>query len=98
MRKDIKDISKNGSLLQVIEQIRQKVKQLSMNLVGKLSVNLGDLSINIERKPGNVILSVLAMCLILFSCDKFLEENPRDQLPAGDVYNTLPELYLNAVA
>lgn len=98
MRKDIKDISKNGSLSQVIEQIRQKVKQLIMNLVGKLSVKLGDLSINMERKPGNVILSVLAMCLTLFSCDKFLEENPRDQLPAGDVYNTLPELYLNAVA
>ena len=40
----------------------------------------------------------LAMCLGLFSCDKFLQENPKDKLPEDDVYNTISEVYLNAVA
>lgn len=40
----------------------------------------------------------LAMCLGLFSCSKFLEENPKDKLPEDDVYNTISEVYLNAVA
>ena len=39
----------------------------------------------------------LAMCLGLFSCSKFLEENPKDKLPEDDVYNTISEVYLNAV-
>lgn len=41
---------------------------------------------------------LLAACLVLFSCDKFLEENPKDMLPADDVYNSISEVYLNAVA
>lgn len=121
MRKDIKDTSKNGSLLRHTEQIIQLLKMLFTKTKGKLSVYLTYLSINIKQKLGNkeqflfssmkiscmkissmmissMKISVLAICLILFSCDKFLEENPRDQLPADDVYNTLPELYLNAVA
>lgn len=98
MRTNIKDRSIHVSSLQVIGQIIQRVKQLFTKLVGKLSINSVLLSINIERKPKNVIIALFAMCLALFSCDKFLEENPRDKLPAGDVYNTLPELYLNAVA
>lgn len=40
----------------------------------------------------------LAMCLGLFSCSKFLEENPKDKLPEDDVYNSISEVYLNAVA
>lgn len=40
----------------------------------------------------------IAMCMILFSCDKFLEENPKDKLPEGDVFNNITELYHNAVA
>lgn len=121
MRKDIKDTSKNGSLLRHTEQIIQLLKMLFTKTKGNLSVYLTYLSINIKQKLGNkeqflfssmkiscmkissmmissMKISVLAICLILFSCDKFLEENPRDQLPADDVYNTLPELYLNAVA
>ena len=39
---------------------------------------------------------VLATCM--FSCDKFLEENPKDKLPEDDVYNSISEVYLNAVA
>ena len=27
---------------------------------------------------------VLATCTFLFSCDKFLEENPKDKLPEDD--------------
>ena len=37
----------------------------------------------------------------VFSCgvmDKFLEENPKDKLPEDDVYNSISEVYLNAVA
>ena len=34
----------------------------------------------------------------LFSCDKFLEESPKDKLPEDEVYNNLSDLYLNAVA
>ena len=41
---------------------------------------------------------VLATCTFLFSCDKFLEENPKDKLPEDDVYNSISEVYLNAVA
>lgn len=93
-----KDISKRSSLLQNAELIIQRVKKLFLKFVGKLYGDLDLLSINIKRKPRNVIISVLALCLTLFSCDKFLEENPRDKLPAGDVYNSLSELYLNAVA
>lgn len=41
---------------------------------------------------------VLATCTFLVSCDKFLEENPKDKLPEDDVYNSISEVYLNAVA
>lgn len=41
---------------------------------------------------------VLATCTFLFSCDKFLKENPKDKLPEDDVYNSISEVYLNAVA
>ena len=41
---------------------------------------------------------VLATCTFLFSCDKFLEGNPKDKLPEDDVYNSISEVYLNAVA
>lgn len=55
-----------------------------------------------ELKKVNTGLSkiflLLAVCMILFSCDKFLEENPKDKLPADDVYNSISEVYLNAVA
>lgn len=56
----------------------------------------------IELKKANAGLSklffLLAACMMLFSCDKFLEENPKDKLPADDVYNSISEVYLNAVA
>ena len=35
---------------------------------------------------------VLATCTFLFSCDKFLEENPKDKLPEDDVYNSISEV------
>ena len=41
---------------------------------------------------------ILIACTTFFSCDKFLEENPKDKLPADDVYNKLSDVYLNAVA
>lgn len=44
------------------------------------------------------ISMILAMGMFLFSCDKFLEENPKDRLPEGEGFNTLSDLYLNAVA
>ncbi|WP_374049399.1 RagB/SusD family nutrient uptake outer membrane protein [uncultured Bacteroides sp.] len=55
-----------------------------------------------ELKKVNTGLSksflFLAACMILLSCDKFLEENSKDKLPADDVYNSISEVYLNAVA
>lgn len=41
---------------------------------------------------------VLIASLLLFACDKFLEENPKDKLPEDGVYNTISDLYLNALA
>ena len=49
-------------------------------------------------RPSEVLVLLLIACLGLFSCDKFLEENPKDKLPEDDVYNTISEVYLNAVA
>ncbi len=49
-------------------------------------------------RPSEVLVFLLIACLGLFSCDKFLEENPKDKLPEDDVYNTISEVYLNAVA
>ena len=49
-------------------------------------------------RPSGVLVFLLIACLGLFSCSKFLEENPKDKLPEDDVYNTISEVYLNAVA
>lgn len=49
-------------------------------------------------RPSGVLVFLLITCLGLFSCSKFLEENPKDKLPEDDVYNTISEVYLNAVA
>ena len=32
----------------------------------------------------------LIVCITFFSCDKFLEESPRDKLPEDEVYNFTP--------
>lgn len=48
--------------------------------------------------PSRILLFLLVTSLTLFSCDKFLQENPKDKLPEEDVYNTISEVYLNAVA
>lgn len=34
----------------------------------------------------------------LFSCDGFLNENPKDKIPEEDAYKNLTDLYYNAVA
>ncbi|MDF9829092.1 RagB/SusD family nutrient uptake outer membrane protein [Parabacteroides sp. PF5-6] len=36
--------------------------------------------------------------LFLFSCNSFLEENPRDQLPEKEIYTNANAMYLNTVA
>ena len=41
---------------------------------------------------------VLATCTFLFSCGTILEESPKDKLTEDDVYNSISEVYLNAVA
>lgn len=46
----------------------------------------------------NIISVILLSVLFLSSCDRFLKEDPRDKLPEEDVYNTLSDVYLNAVA
>ena len=46
-------------------------------------------------RPSGVLVFLLITCLGLFSCSKFLEENPKDKLPEDDVYNTISEVYLN---
>ena len=48
--------------------------------------------------PSRILLFFLVTSLTLFSCDKFLQENPKDKLPEEDVYNRISEVYLNAVA
>ena len=48
--------------------------------------------------PSRILLFFLVTSLTLFSCDKFLQENLKDKLPEEDVYNTISEVYLNAVA
>ena len=39
--------------------------------------------------PSRILLFFLVTSLTLFSCDKFLQENPKDKLPEEDVYNVL---------
>ena len=41
---------------------------------------------------------ILLSGIVLFSCDRFLKEDPRDKLPEEEVYKTLSDLYLNTVA
>ena len=41
---------------------------------------------------------ILLSGIVLFSCDRFLKEDPRDKLPEEEAYKTLSDLYLNAVA
>ena len=42
-------------------------------------------------RPSGVLVFLLITCLGLFSCSKFLEENPKDKLPEDDVYNTISD-------
>lgn len=51
----------------------------------------------IKRYLKNTSIMLIA-AMAFASCDKFLNEDPRDQLPEEEVYNTLADLYLNAVA
>lgn len=43
-------------------------------------------------------LACLVLSFTLFSCDDFLQEKPKDKLSDEDAYDTLSDLYLNAVA
>lgn len=67
----------------VTEQCSKKMEQPSITRITRITRITG---------------LILIMCMTLFSCDKFLEENPKDKLPADDVYNKLSDVYLNAVA
>ena len=69
---------------EVTEQRSKKMEQCSKRMKQPLITRITGL--------------ILIMCMTLFSCDKFLEENPKDKLPADDVYNKLSDVYLNAVA
>jgi len=40
---------------------------------------------------------LLAALMVLGSCEKFLEDDPTDRLPADEVYNTVSDLQLNAL-
>ena len=40
---------------------------------------------------------LLALSLLLGACDKFLEDDPTDRLPADEAYSTLSDLRLNAL-
>ena len=79
----MKQYMKNKSrFLQKEEQLSRIAEQLSKKIL----------------PPSGVLVFLLIACLGLFSCSKFLEENPKDKLPEDDVYNTISEVYLNAVA
>ena len=49
-----------------------------------------------KRYITHILLMALAMMLV--SCDKFLEDKPTDRIPADEAYNTINDLWLNAVA
>ena len=58
-----------------------------------------------DKAPNLAIVRKLAfqdldecMYKILADTLAYLEENPKDKLPEDDVYNTISEVYLNAVA
>ena len=38
----------------------------------------------------------ILMFSLLFSCDDFLNENPKDKIPEEDAYKSLTDLYYNA--
>ena len=79
----MKQYMKNKSrFLQKEEQLSRIAEQLSKKIL----------------PPSGVLVFLLIACLGLFSCSKFFEENPKDKLPEDDVYNTISEVYLNAVA
>ena len=40
---------------------------------------------------------LVAMAVLLESCEKFLEDEPKDRIPSEQAYNTLNDLWLNAV-
>ena len=42
-------------------------------------------------------LLMTALTLMLASCDKFLEDNPTDRLPEDEAYNTVSDLWNNAL-
>ncbi len=44
------------------------------------------------------IILVTSAAILLCSCNRFLEENPKDQVSEDQAYTTLSSLYLNAVA
>ncbi|WP_278626100.1 RagB/SusD family nutrient uptake outer membrane protein [Parabacteroides gordonii] len=45
-----------------------------------------------------ILLSCILCGFALLSCSKFLEENPRDQIPEEDAYDNATSAYLNIVA
>lgn len=45
-----------------------------------------------------VLLSYILCSLSFFSCSKFLEENPRDQISEEEAYDNATSVYLNTVA
>ena len=42
-------------------------------------------------------LTLVAAVLLLSSCEKFLEDNPTDRLPESEAYNTVSDLWNNAL-
>jgi hypothetical protein len=50
------------------------------------------------KKTSFYILLICCFSAVLSSCDKFLEENPKDKLSEDEVDNTLSSVYLNDVA
>ena len=99
-----------NQFLQKVElfiQSRQQLSQKSESLLQsktELVQNTEPILRRVERLskqiiyPSRILLFFLVTSLTLFSCDKFLQENPKDKLPEEDVYNTISEVYLNAVA
>ena len=51
-------------------------------------------------KKSGILYMLIAVCCLPFmgACDGFLKEDARDGIDSEDVYRTLPDLYLNAVA
>ncbi|MDR2913762.1 MAG: RagB/SusD family nutrient uptake outer membrane protein [Tannerella sp.] len=49
-------------------------------------------------KRSIILYMLLGIVLVWVACDNFLKEDPRDKLPEEESYNTLSDLYLNAVA